>query len=203
MTVSLEIPRAASLPLVAGELALDFANTCSGRDTPAFRDHLTAPEHVALWAGDAGLLAPAEVACLVAAPLKSRLLAAARALREDVHALGVALATGRDAPPDALKRLTRAHLSALSHARLAPQDGRYRWSWPARERPVEAIIGPISMSALKILQSADPGRVRQCRGDSCGWLFYDVSKNNSRRWCEMEVCGNRAKQRRFAQRARA
>ena len=45
-------------------------------------------------------------------------------------------------------------------------------------------------------------RIRECGGHACGWLFYDRSKNNRRRWCEMEVCGNRAKQRRLAARRR-
>jgi len=39
-------------------------------------------------------------------------------------------------------------------------------------------------------------QVRQCRGDNCGWLFVDGSKNHSRRWCDMRDCGNRAKVRR-------
>jgi predicted RNA-binding Zn ribbon-like protein len=33
-------------------------------------------------------------------------------------------------------------------------------------------------------------------------LFFDTTKNKSRRWCEMEVCGNRAKQKRFSERTR-
>jgi predicted RNA-binding Zn ribbon-like protein len=38
--------------------------------------------------------------------------------------------------------------------------------------------------------------VRECSGDTCGWLFVDTSRNHSRRWCDMEDCGNRAKARR-------
>ena len=48
-----------------------------------------------------------------------------------------------------------------------------------------------------LLQQADLARVKQCAGEKCGWLFFDATKNKSRRWCEMEVCGNRAKQKRF------
>jgi len=39
-------------------------------------------------------------------------------------------------------------------------------------------------------------RVRQCPGaNDCGWLFYDTSRNGSRRWCSMEGCGSRVKMR--------
>ena len=39
--------------------------------------------------------------------------------------------------------------------------------------------------------------VRMCAADDCHWLFLDLSKNHSRRWCVMSSCGNRAKVRRF------
>jgi predicted RNA-binding Zn ribbon-like protein len=39
----------------------------------------------------------------------------------------------------------------------------------------------------------DPGRVRRCAGPTCVLLFLDVSKSGRRRWCDMAVCGNRAK----------
>jgi len=42
-----------------------------------------------------------------------------------------------------------------------------------------------------------------CPGEGCGWLFFDTSKNRSRRWCAMEDCGNRAKARRHYRRSRA
>jgi predicted RNA-binding Zn ribbon-like protein len=39
----------------------------------------------------------------------------------------------------------------------------------------------------------DLSRTKRCEGKECGWLFFDATKNKSRRWCEMRVCGNRAK----------
>ena len=44
-----------------------------------------------------------------------------------------------------------------------------------------------------LLLDADFSRIKQCRGNHCGWLFYDSTKNKSRQWCDMSVCGNRAK----------
>ena len=67
---------------------------------------------------------------------------------------------------------------------------------------VEAVLGPISLSALTTLLQADLTRVKQCQGEKCRWLFFDATKNKSRRWCEMEICGNRAKQKRHGARLR-
>jgi len=39
--------------------------------------------------------------------------------------------------------------------------------------------------------------VEGVRERECRWLFLDTSKNHTRRWCDMKVCGNRIKARRF------
>ena len=201
--VSMDPSRAGSLTLVGGELALDFANTCSARGSPAQQDHLRRPEHVAQWAAHANVLPAADAEWLVGAvaaepTLGARLIAEALALREDVYQLGVAIAAGRPAPRERVESLAHAHARALAAGALTQIGANFGWSWRPREAPVEAILGPISLSALTLLQQADLTRVKQCQGDKCGWLFFDATKNKSRRWCEMEICGNRAKQKRFA-----
>jgi predicted RNA-binding Zn ribbon-like protein len=45
-------------------------------------------------------------------------------------------------------------------------------------------------------------RLKACRFDTCQWAFYDNSKNRSRAWCSMKVCGNRAKARAYRERQR-
>jgi predicted RNA-binding Zn ribbon-like protein len=198
---------AAKLTLVGGELALDFANTSSGRGSPDLRDHLLAPGDVVDWAAHARVLPPEDAIWLKAALGADRLLGdgllrSALGLREDIHTLGAELAAGRAAPPEPIDRLRTVHAQCLAKARLAPFGARFAWNWGAKATPIESILGPISLSALTTLLQADLTRIKQCQGDRCGWLFLDTSKNKSRRWCEMEVCGNRAKQKRLASRAR-
>ena len=48
-----------------------------------------------------------------------------------------------------------------------------------------------AMSAIRLLGSAQMRRVRAC--PVCDWLFLDKSRNGSRRWCDMAICGNRTK----------
>jgi predicted RNA-binding Zn ribbon-like protein len=43
-------------------------------------------------------------------------------------------------------------------------------------------------------------RLEACRAETCRWTFYDQARNRSRAWCSMEVCGNRAKVRRYRRR---
>jgi predicted RNA-binding Zn ribbon-like protein len=84
----------------------------------------------------------------------------------------------------------------LAACRGKPAGSTFAWVWDPLVRPVEAILGPVVLSALSVLTGSDLSRIKRCPGDHCGWLFYDATKNRRRRWCEMEVCGNRAKQKR-------
>jgi predicted RNA-binding Zn ribbon-like protein len=66
------------------------------------------------------------------------------------------------------------------------------------------VLWPVSWSAAELLTHGPLDRIRECPGQgNCGWLFLDVSKNASRRWCDMRVCGNRAKARRHHARVQA
>ncbi len=199
--------RAATLTLIGGELALDFANTSSGRGGPSHLEHLRGAGDVVDWAGHARVVHPADAEWLRAETaahpeIAQRLIASALDLREDVYILGAELAAGRPAPREAMDRIAAVHAHCLSRARLAPFEGRFAWAWSTRAAPVAAVLGPISLSAMTTLLQADLTRIKQCQGEKCGWLFLDTTKNKSRRWCEMEVCGNRAKQKRLAERTR-
>ena len=55
----------------------------------------------------------------------------------------------------------------------------------------------LAMSASDLLTSDAVDRVRECDNPECRWLFLDTSKNHTRRWCDMKLCGNRMKARRF------
>ena len=80
--------------------------------------------------------------------------------------------------------------------------GSYIWVWDPRRDIQAAILGPITLSALTLLMNKDLLRTKRCAGQECGWLFLDTTKNNRRRWCEMRVCGNRAKVRAARERQR-
>jgi predicted RNA-binding Zn ribbon-like protein len=73
------------------------------------------------------------------------------------------------------------------------REGAYIWTFDPRRDIRAAILGPITLSALTLLMEKDLSRTKRCEGLECGWLFFDTTKNKRRRWCEMRVCGNRAK----------
>ncbi|NLS19254.1 hypothetical protein HGP16_22215 [Rhizobium sp. P40RR-XXII] len=60
-----------------------------------------------------------------------------------------------------------------------------------RQASADELDAATAHSTLRLIAMPDPERMKICR--NCGWLFIDRSKNKSRAWCDMAVCGNRAK----------
>jgi predicted RNA-binding Zn ribbon-like protein len=193
--------RAAVLPLVGGALAFDLTNTSSGRGGPRWLEHLQTAGNVVDWARHAKILTARDAGRLhrrlvADRRLAARLHAAMIELREVIHSVGVEIAATARAHRKPMDQLVRIHAGCLARARLVPSASTFAWVWDPADSPVEAILGPIVLSGLSVLTGADLSRIKRCPGDHCGWLFFDATKNKGRRWCEMEVCGNRAKQKR-------
>jgi predicted RNA-binding Zn ribbon-like protein len=199
--------RAAVLPLVGGALAFDLTNTSSGRGGPKWLEHLRTAPNVIDWARHAKILTARDANRLqqrvsTDRRLAAKLLGAMIELRELIHFIGVEIAATSKARKRPMDALVRIHAQCLARAHLIPSAATFAWVWDPRASPVEAVLGPIVLSALSVLTGSDLSRVKRCPGDHCGWLFFDATKNKRRRWCEMEVCGNRAKQKRARQRGR-
>ena len=83
---------------------------------------------------------------------------------------------------------------------LAPRADGIAFTIPAG--PFPDLLRPVLHSALHLLSSPDLARLRECAAERCGKLYLDHTKNASRRWCDMDTCGNRAKARRHQARRR-
>ncbi|GGF40971.1 hypothetical protein GCM10011611_54270 [Aliidongia dinghuensis] len=198
-------PRAGRLPLIGGALALDFCNTTSGLGMAHCLEHLNGFEHLALWSAHAGAVTPAEAHRLRHLALNDP--AAARAaleqalsLRRTLHDLFEALAHRLSPPGELLAALNAALVPNLMAQRLVATPSGFAWHYPAPDDALDGPLLPIARSAADILLNEPRDRLKQCPGHDCGWLFLDRSKNNIRVWCEMEVCGARAKARARAER---
>jgi predicted RNA-binding Zn ribbon-like protein len=93
---------------------------------------------------------------------------------------------------------------AVEHRKLAfePIDGdgsppRFVWEYQDVAREIQSPVWLLAEAANDLLTSPQVARIRKCASSTCEWLFLDTSKNHTRRWCDMKVCGNRNKARRF------
>ena len=180
----------ARLPRRGGALCLDFVNTIDPRYGDDRIEYVGDYAALVDWSVWVGALPAGRRDALLAADGGDAALARAHALRERLHAL---LGPRRDAQALAgfngeLRRLGR-------HAELRPAGERYALGWEATGAADE-LLWPVVRSAAELMVSPALDCVRECDGENCGWLFLDTSKAGRRRWCSMEICGNRAKARR-------
>lgn len=131
----------------------------------------------------------------------SRVLARAAALSSALRQLFSAVAEGGQPTAADMAILNAEVLEAMSRARVEQVDGRFVWGWASEDTDLARVLWPIARSAADLLVSEDLAQVKTCAQDTCRWLFLDTSRNHGRRWCDMKVCGNRAKVRRYRARA--
>jgi predicted RNA-binding Zn ribbon-like protein len=194
-----------TVDFIGGLICLDFANTVGPRRSrpgQASVDHLAGPADLIAWCERAGTIGANRARLLLRRAERHPAEAAATlnravALREAIHAVFAAIADGEDPPAEALAGLQHAYAEAMAHAELVPTPEGLDWSWAA-STDLDSLCRPIARSAVETALTADFGRIRKCPGHegSCGWLFYDTSKNGSRRWCSMRACGSWEKTRR-------
>jgi predicted RNA-binding Zn ribbon-like protein len=194
----------ATVDLVGGKLCLDFANTFEPPRGGSQSDYLASYAELVRCTSHAGSLSEEEAQRLLleAEDKPSEAAAAfeqAVALRETVYRVFLAVAWEEEPESSDLAVLSAAHLEALAHCRIMRTEAGFGWARVAGEDNLESPLWPVVLSSTGLLTSGDLERVKECppKEGGCGWLFYDMSKNRSRRWCDMAECGSRVKMRRY------
>jgi predicted RNA-binding Zn ribbon-like protein len=192
---------------VAGHVSLDFVNTVSWDVDGLGDERLTRYRDLVRWAREAGLLTPDKSAALLEAserePMRAeqalaQALVARRLIRDVFHAV----ALERAVPVLALDSLAAEAARAVGASRIVARDNGFIREWESAPSDLDQVIRPLLASAAELLLSERVALVRECANEHCGWLFLDESRNHLRRWCDMRVCGSRAKARRHYARQR-
>lgn len=190
-------------------LCLDFANTMENRQSEEkLKDRVCTYRDLVSWAKQAGSLNSKEAAklrslCDQNAAKANQELKSARRLRETIYRIFAAIAANHKPTVEDLELLNRAYAGAVEHSHLAPSNGKFVHQWTWEDDVLSRPLWPVVQDAMELLRSGQAHSVRECAAESCGWLFLDLSRNRSRRWCDMKICGNREKARRHHQRQQA
>lgn len=164
----------------------EFVNTL---DLETGIDELSSPEALASWLDTRGLRSPG-------AKVGPAALRRSVELREALRAL---LLENNGAPrrPGTIETLNDTSAQATLSVRFGPDGGP---ELAARDSGPGAVVAPILAIVYEAMVDGTWGRLKACRADDCHWAFYDHSRNRSGTWCDMAVCGNRAKVRTFRRR---
>ena len=188
---------------VDADRVLAFINTLSARPTAAPAERLDSYESLVEWAREQHLVSAAAAERLSGEARRhphqaAAVLARAKDFREALHGLADAIDHERQPNADVLKTIGECLAGAYANGRLVPHEGTLQWVASA-EDDLERVLWEIGRAAGRLVVSPRLRRVRACAAADCGWWFVDDTKNRSRRWCDMKLCGNREKLRRFRQ----
>jgi predicted RNA-binding Zn ribbon-like protein len=188
---------------VGNQLALDFLNTRpvqNGEPTELLPDF----KALLRWFGAAELLSAREVANLDErwgeSDLAQRTSEAARDLREKLRKEVLAWERGAAVHRATIDELNRLMADHPMRTRLKPaRNALSTEQWFDPQQP-EDLFAPLAASAATLFAEVSRDRVRKC--GQCVLHFQDTSKKGTRRWCSMQLCGNRLKVAAYAARQR-
>lgn len=166
-------------------LATSFTATLTERRGDAV-ERIPTPNRLVDWLAVSGL---AVDSCT------SAQLDLARELRESIHAAATAAATQEALPEAAVQVINDRSTQGRAAAVLTP-EGQRRWRLgPASS--LEDALGVIAADAISVIAGERDGRLALCASPTCQAAFFDTSRSRTRRWCDMNTCGNRQKKARF------
>ncbi len=192
--------------MVSDVPCLDLVNT-EPLENGARVDLLQGVADLVAWLRAAGVLTATQAreteARWVDTAAGKALFASAIELRTALRSMVERIVAGKPVSDDSLAVINRVLARRQSHRRLV-RDGRtFRTHLvPVASGPLDVLV-PVAESAANLLEHRDPTLIKQCENPSCVLYFYDTTKNHSRRWCRMEVCGSRIKAAAYYRRTRA
>jgi predicted RNA-binding Zn ribbon-like protein len=164
------------------EFVREFVNT---RELDPDREDIGDAQALSTWLDDHGIP--------VAGSLSEPDVQRAQAFREAIRDLLLAN-NGEELPGASLEELRAAASSAPLQIEVGA-DGSLAPT--ATADGVNALIARTLSVAAAAQERGEWKRLKACRSHECVWAFYDRSRNHSRHWCSMGVCGNRAKTRTY------
>jgi predicted RNA-binding Zn ribbon-like protein len=188
--------------LLGEHLCLDFVNTVNWRGRDRSEDIFVTYNDFLDWSRYVKVVTADEYDILSKkskrhAPEAKMALEKVVELREIIFSIFSAHAAGRTPKGEDLSIFNSYLSKAMSHAQIHSSPNGFFWETAGDKETLDWMLDPIVRSAADLLVSSEVRKVKICGDYECGWFFLDSSRNQSRRWCDMKDCGNRAKARRF------
>ena len=198
---------AGNLKLLGGRLCLDFINTLDWRGTDKPQEFLNRYADLILWSRHVGIATREDSQQLSQMAEQSqadalRVLSRAVTLREIIFRIFSAVIQNKKPSGKDMADFNKYFSQSMKTSQIIWSENRFIWDTTGNKKELDWLLKPIIRSAADLLLSEDLGKIKACADPACGWLFIDVSRNRSRRWCDMKDCGNRAKVNRFYRKKR-
>jgi predicted RNA-binding Zn ribbon-like protein len=181
---------------ISGYDCLDFLNTQiihQGQTIDRLKDF----DHLIAWLHQAGFLDPAQAEKALQAWGNSiegeEILEQAKMLRRTLREMVERFIADQEIDPATIAEINRLLRAGAGYLQLVVEDHGYATHLKfVAETPMD-LLSPLAAAAAGMLSQADLSLIKQCDNPDCIRFFYDSTKNHSRRWCDMDTCGNRMK----------
>lgn len=179
------MPESTTFLFVGNNLAVDFVNT-KFMGPHGVQDFLAAPKDLSDWLDQAGVR--------YSEPVTIQKLEQFRAFRDGLKQMMDALIDEGSMPCEDEVALINSHLAHYKpSAHLALSSDGLSLEPLATSQTLDCVLGDIAHEAAHLFIDPKQSCLKKCASDQCVLLFSDTSKAKRRKWCSMEICGNRAK----------
>ena len=197
-----QIRSAPVFDLTGGHVCLDFTNTLNGRLDEEPQELLSTYSDLVAWGQQAQIVTDEEARRLLEEETRrpddaQATLQRAITLREALYHICEKVVEEAVPERSDLLILDQVLSQGMVQAHILAEGDGFRWGWEAQGEALESVLWVVARATADLLTTELRHAVRMCEAEDCGWLFLDISKNHSRRWCSMKSCGNRAKARRY------
>jgi predicted RNA-binding Zn ribbon-like protein len=116
-----------------------------------------------------------------------------RAFRAVLRGMIERIASGRPVPSDAIEAINELLRYRIGCPRLMRRKGTFEREFQVVSQEANQLLGLLAEAASDLLCTCDLSLIKKCENPPCVLFFYDTTKNHTRHWCSMSVCGNRNK----------
>jgi predicted RNA-binding Zn ribbon-like protein len=116
-------------------------------------------------------------------------------LRDAIRLLAENLSEGLrvDGEWNVIETVNTIYRKCRGFLQIEATDGGLKETFVCDTKGMAQLLLPIAKSVSELLRGGNSAYIRSCSNPNCILFFYDTSKNHSRRWCNMDTCGNRVK----------
>jgi len=126
-------------------------------------------------------------------PYRKRIFEKAIAFRAVLRDMVERIAKGKSVQQSTIDKINKMLSNRIGYYELIESRGGFKVQFHAESNKAIHLIVPIAELASDLLCHNSLSLIKKCENPNCILYFYDISKNHTRRWCSMNVCGNRAK----------
>jgi predicted RNA-binding Zn ribbon-like protein len=180
---------------VGNHPCLDFINTqMIVRGNPT--DLLGGYEDLVAWLVQANIMNPAQAAAVMAQwnqKDQEQLFEQGIMFRNTLREMAERIVARKSIPDSAVASINQILSRCPGYPQLVHAKGRFERQFQSQAARKDGLLAPLAEAAIDLLCSGGLSLVKKCGNAACILYFYDTTKNHTRNWCSMQLCGNRTK----------